>query len=110
MPTVYVYSFTGKYTGPSEYKYANPEPGATHMCILFLAQDGEDGRWDEAGSECRKYGFGEYSFARFGKLDVGVLNTDLYRGFSGFYEEALEKGSALLYYPNDKSSAANVGV
>ena len=37
---------------------------------------------------------------RYGKLQVEVLNTDLYRGFAGFYEGALQNGSTLVFYPN----------
>ena len=36
---------------------------------------------------------------RRGALKVEVLTTDMYRGFAGFYEEALRTGSALVYYP-----------
>ena len=100
MPTVHVYSFTGKYTGSPKYDYAHPELNATHTCLLFLAQESEDHQWELAAAECQYYGFGEYQFARAGKLDVNALNTDLYRGFSGFYQTAIESGSALVYYPN----------
>ena len=100
MPSVHVYGFTGKYTGSPEYEYAHPELGATHKCMLFLFQHTEDSEWDLAGVECRKFGFDELVFEREGRLYSDVLNTDRYRGFSGFYEEAMERGSALLFYPN----------
>jgi hypothetical protein len=100
MPTVHVYGFTGKYTGSAEYDYRHPELGATHKCMLFLSQERDESEWDLAGVECRKYGFSEVSFSRAGKLVVDALNTDTYRGFAGFYEEALEQGSALVFYPN----------
>jgi putative transposase len=51
-------------------------------------------------SECAKYGFSEANFSGSGALQVEVLSTDQYRGFASFYEEALEMGSALVYYPN----------
>ena len=100
MTTVYVYGFNGRYTGSPEYEYAHPELNARHKCLLFLSQDRSASQWDLAGAECLKYGFGEYEFSRAGKLDIDALNTDAYRGFSGFYEEALEQGSALVFYPN----------
>jgi hypothetical protein len=99
MPTVWVYGFRGRYTGSPAYEYSHPELNATHKCMLFLSQEGKQSQWEQAGAECLKYGFGEYSFERSGKLDLDALNTDAFRGFSGFYEEALEYGSALVYYP-----------
>jgi hypothetical protein len=99
MATVWVYGFSGKFTGSPEYEYSHPGLYETHKCMLFLAQDSSESQWAQAGAECVKYGFGEYSFERSGKLDLDALNTDAYRGFSGFYEEALEYGSALVYYP-----------
>jgi hypothetical protein len=45
---------------------------------------------------------------RYGKLVVEVLNTEPYRGFSGFYEEALSSGSALVFYPAEAQSGGAV--
>lgn len=100
MSVIYVYGFTGIYTGSPEYDYQHPQLGATHSCMLFLRQDEDSDQFLLAEAESRKYGFGEFASARSGKLDIDVLNTDAYRGFAGFYEEALENGSALVYYPN----------
>jgi hypothetical protein len=100
MSVIYVYGFTGKYTGSPEYDYQHPELGATHKCMLFLRQDEDADLFTLAEAESRKYGFEEFTSARVGKLDIEALNSDSFRGFSGFYEEALENGSALVFYPN----------
>lgn len=100
MVVIYVYGFTGKYTGRPEYDYSHPELGATHKCMLFLRQDEDSDQFSLAEAESRKYGFGEFTFARAGKLDTDALNTDAFRRFADFYEEALEDGSALVFYPN----------
>ena len=47
-----------------------------------------------------KYGFAEVEFSGFGPLQVDVLDTPRFKGFAGFYEEALREGSALVFYPN----------
>lgn len=100
MKTVVVYGFEGLFTGNPEYEYETPELGARHKCMLFVAQDSEEGQYERALSECAKYGFSEVAFSGCGALQVEVLSTDQYRGFAGFYEEALEMGNALVYYPN----------
>ena len=100
MTTVFVYIFQGKYTGKSEYEYANPDVGAIHKCILYLSQDSKENQFEYAELEIRKYGFNEIENMRGNPLDVEVLNTESFKGFVGFYKEALEEGSCLVYYPN----------
>lgn len=95
-----IYGFLGKYLGDAEYEYRAPEVGAEHKCILFLLQVGSNANYEDALSECKKYGFGEVQITSAGPLKVEVLNTDHFRKFAGFYEEALNEGSALVYYPN----------
>ena len=100
MTIVAIYGFTGRYSGDSEYDWNHPAIGAVHKCMLFLRQDSDSGEFQRALAECRRFGFTEVEGMRFGKLQIEVLNTDLYRGFSGFYEHALSEGSALVFYPN----------
>jgi hypothetical protein len=100
MTAVVVYGFTGQYSGPSEYDWTHPHVGDTHKCMLFLRQPEDLDAYPDAEIECRRYGFTEIQFSGCGKLQIDVLNTDAYRGFAGFYEEALSHGSALVYYPN----------
>lgn len=97
---VMVYGFTGRYAGASELEWNAPEAGALHRAMLFLRQDEERDAFDLAQAECARFGFDEITDLRCGRLQVDVLDTDAYRGFAGFYEEALSKGSTLLYYPN----------
>jgi hypothetical protein len=80
--------------------YPFPEIGAKHKCMIFLTQDGTEGAWSLAEEECANYGFKHTWDMTFGLLQIEVLNTDAYRGFAGFYEEALRDGSSLVYYPN----------
>lgn len=100
MTVIVIYGSTGKYSGNGEYKWNHPEAGATHKCMLFLRQDSDSNEHLAAVAECAKYGFTEIENMRYGTLRVEVLNTDLYRGFAGFYEGALQEGSTLVFYPN----------
>ena len=99
MSVVMLYAFSGRYSGDSEYSWSNPEAGETHRCMLFLRQESDADSFGVAQAEARKYGFVELENLRVGKFQVEALNTDAYRGFAGFYEEALIDGSALVYYP-----------
>ncbi len=106
MTVVMIYGFTGKYSGNAEYTWNHPEAGATHKCMLFLRQNSDSNEYKAAVTECRRYGFTDIENMRYGKLQVEVLNTDLYRGFAGLYEEALQEGSTLLFYPNKDACGA----
>ncbi len=100
MTRIAIYGFSGRYSGPSVYDWEHPQVGAVHKCMLFLRQHSDTSEHDLALSECQKFGFCNVENMRFGILQIDALNTDLYRGFAGFYEEALRSGSALVYYPN----------
>jgi hypothetical protein len=100
MAVVILYRLRGRYSGPSEYQWHHPAPGAIHDCLLFLRQETAQEQYSEAELESRRHGIVHVEFFACGKLDVEVLNTDLYRGFSVFYEEAMREGCALVFYPS----------
>lgn len=100
MAVVMLYRLRGRYSGPSEYEWHHPAPGAIHDCLLFLRQETAQEQYSDAELESRRHGFVDLEFFGCGKLDVEVLNTDLYRGFSGFYEAAMNDGCALVFYPS----------
>lgn len=104
MNIVGIYGFTGRFSGTSEYDWNHPEASATHQCMLLLRQESESGQFESAMAECHRYGFEVIENMCYGKLVVEVLNTEPYRGFSGFYEEALASGSALVFYPAEAQS------
>lgn len=101
MTIVAIYRFTGRYSGWAEYDWNHPELATVHDCILFLRQTEDSDQFESAVAECSRYGFDGIENMRYGKLSVEVLNTDQYKGFSGFYEGALAEGSALVFYPNE---------
>lgn len=100
MAVVMLYGFTGSFVAPSEIEWQHPGVGVPHKCLLFLRQPEESERFGMAQTELSRFGFGTVEFGHCGRLQVEVLNTDTYRGFTGFYTEALEHGSCVVWYPN----------
>ncbi len=100
MKTVLLYGFEGTYTGGNEYDYHHPELNETHKCLLFVSQESSEPNFELAEEEYKKYGFTDVTGLKGKELNVDALNSDSYKGFSGFYEEALNEGSCLVYYPN----------
>jgi hypothetical protein len=100
-----IYGFSGAYSGTAEFDWKAPEVGDRHNCMLFLSQPREEDAFDDALAECARFGMGDIQNLRCGRLRVEVLNTDIYRGFACFYEEALNNGSSLLWYPHKKPDA-----
>jgi len=100
MQSVVIYGFTGRFTGKTEYDYHFPEIDGIHNCMLFLSQEASDLVFDDAITECARYGFTQIENIKGNLLKVEVLNTDGFKKFTGYYEEALSEGSSLVYYPN----------
>jgi hypothetical protein len=100
MKTVIIYGFRGKFNGKPEHDYQYPVVGDIHNCMLFIAQNSQELNFDGAIEEGLRYGFSDIENLRGNPVKVEVLNTESFKGFSGFYEEALEQGSSLVYYPN----------
>lgn len=96
---VMIYGFSGRYTGNGAFEWDAPSIGARYRAMLFLLQEDERDAFDLALAVCTRFGFDEIQDLRCGRMQVDALNSEAYRGFSVFYEEALEAGSALLYYP-----------
>ena len=97
---VFIYSFEGKYSGSSEYEFTEPKGGNIHKCMLFLAQEGIECEFNRAENEISKFGFKELSTLKGTNLKVESLNTEGGKKFTPYYEEAIEKGSSLVWYPN----------
>ena len=100
MITVVIYGFEGKFTGKSEYDYTFPEINNIHKCMLFLKQENDELNFDFATSEITKFGFSDLIGLRGNSIRVEALNTEGAKKFVPYYEEALEEGSSLVYYPN----------
>lgn len=100
MNKIYLYGFNGTYSGEPAYDWNSPEKGANHNCLIFLRQSKEIIDFDATTNEIRRFGFEGISGLRGNELKLEALNSDSYRGFSGFYESALQDGSCLVFYPN----------
>ncbi|UTW46306.1 hypothetical protein KFE80_05320 [bacterium SCSIO 12696] len=100
MEKVYLYGFNGTYSGKSAYNWDSPEKGANHDGLLFLRQAKEAVDFEAATKEISNFGFEGVNGLKGNGLKVEVLNSDLHKGFSDFYEGALKDGSCLVFYPN----------
>ncbi|MEL0653402.1 hypothetical protein V6257_00015 [Pseudoalteromonas issachenkonii] len=100
MSIVVIYGFEGIFSGEDEYEYSFPKINEKHRCMLFLMQESDELNFEIASIEIGKFGFGKLSNLRGNPLKVEVLNTDSFKGFNCFYEEALNSGSSLVVYPN----------
>jgi len=100
MSIVVIYGFEGIFTGKAEHDYSFPEISQKHRCMLFLLQDDNELDFEAASLETVRFGFEEPSNLRGNPLKLEVLNTDSFKGFAGFYHEAIESGSSLVVYPN----------
>lgn len=100
MKVVFIYGFEATYSGSEVYEYNTPMLGDRHKCMLFLSQDSTELDFKNASSEIEKFGFKNVANLRGNQLKVEVLNADNFKGFTCFYDEALEKGQSLVFYPN----------
>jgi hypothetical protein len=100
MKTIIIYGFLGRFNGQPKYEYHHPIVDESHRSILFMLQDSQELDFEAATQECLRYGFCELDELSGNPVKVEVLSTDDYKGFAGFYEEALATGSSLVYYPN----------
>ena len=100
MKCVFIYGFQAKFVGNEKYEYSTPNLGDTHKCMLFLAQEISEVEFDNATIEIGKYGFEDVENLAGNRLKVEVLSSDSFKGFAGFYTEALSTGSSLVFYPN----------
>ncbi len=94
--TVFIYGFAAEFSGEFEFQWQHPEKGASHKCLLFLAQESSNRNDDLARSECAKFGFKDITIDRGNPQRVEVLNTEQFWGFSAFYEGALNESSAIF--------------
>ncbi|RZF93523.1 hypothetical protein LY624_09870 [Pseudoalteromonas sp. N1230-9] len=93
MSIVVIYGFEGIFTGKAEHDYSFPEIGQKHRCMLFQLQDDNELDFEAASLETVRFGFEKPSNLRGNPLKLEVLNTDSFKGFAGFYHEAIESGS-----------------
>ena len=96
---VLIYFFEGTYSGASNIDYNHPESGSAHKGILFLRQQSEELDFDFAHEKIAEFGFKDFELRRGSSLTVESLNDPKMQKFSSYYEEALECGSSLVWYP-----------
>ena len=96
---VFIYGFEGTYSGVSELEFNHPEKGSTHKAMLFLSQESSELDFDLALAGIEQFGFTNIQSLRGNRLKVESMNDSKMAVFSKYYEEALESGSSLVWYP-----------
>jgi hypothetical protein len=99
LTTVYVYLGEATYTGERAFEWHSPEVGARHKLMLFLAQDADEPMQGVATRELGRFGFAQAELAQGKAILVESLNAEKMMAFRKHYEEALEAGSSIVWYP-----------
>ena len=89
-----------EFSGQSEVPYAVPPAvGSEHKCILFLAQPGTEPDFDAARERLAKHGWIKAHIQRAGPFQPESVNSDEMQVFQHHYEECLEYGDSIVWYP-----------
>jgi len=100
LTTVYVYLGDATYTGECEFEWHSPEIGARHKLMLFLAQAAAEPQQTLATQELGRFGFAQAVLAPGKAILVESLNASTMQAFQKHYEEALDAGSSIVWYPD----------
>ena len=89
-----------EYSGKSEVPYSDPPAtGSEHNCILFMAQPRSEPDFEAARSRLAKHGWIKAHIRRAGPFKPESANSDEMRVFQRHYEECLEHGDSVVWYP-----------
>jgi hypothetical protein len=100
LTTIYVYLGEATYTGDRAFEWQSPEVGARHKLMLFLAQVADEPQQSVAARELGRFGFAQAELAPGKAIHVESLNAPKMQVFQRHYEEALEAGSSIVWYPD----------
>jgi hypothetical protein len=100
LTTVYVYLGEATYTGSRAFEWHSPEVGARHKLMLFLAQATDESQPSVATRELGRFGFTKAELAPGKAILVESLNAPKMQAFQKHYEEALDAGSSIVWYPD----------
>lgn len=76
-----------------------PAPGSTHDCILFLRQPSQEPKLDQTRIAMGVHGWHQVEFRRTGLIESESINSPQWQVFQLHYEECLEHGNSLVWYP-----------
>lgn len=99
MSSVYIYPGHGTFAG-SQFEWNCPPLASKHEFMLFVRQDVDKPAAHVALDAIGRYGFRQVKLTQQGKaIAAEALNDPKLAHFRQYYEDALDKGFALAWYP-----------
>ena len=98
-----LYKCKATFTGETSVTYATyPALNGVHGCILFVLQPDDKEDASRAAEIFAQYGWTNVTIASAGRLQPESLNQPSMRVFQQHYEECLNQGDSLVWYPQAK--------
>ena len=98
--TVMLYACKATFVGEGELPYESPpEIGSSHKCILFVRQADNEVDAQKAASLLTQYGWSSVVVTKAAAIQPESLNDPSMQVFQRHYEECLEQGDSLVWYP-----------
>jgi hypothetical protein len=99
MPVVYIYPANGRFAG-SDFEWNCPPLATQHDFMLFMRQDADLPAPAAALAAIDRFGFKQVKMIAEGRaISVESLNDPKLSAFRQNYEDALDKGFSLAWYP-----------
>ena len=96
---VFLFLCRAEFSGRSEIPYSQePELGAEHDCILFLAQNSDVPDHSSARSALAKHGWINVEIKRVGPFQPETVNSQQWSAFQHNYKECLDLGDSVAWY------------
>jgi hypothetical protein len=100
MPIVAVYEFRARFRSHSDRTDAPPPIGLSRQGMLLLKQEGDVRSDADAIAACLRHDAFDAVVQSYALLDLALLYKPKNQDIVPLYEQALQQGSALAYYPN----------
>jgi hypothetical protein len=99
-PTIMLYKCEAAFTGRTSAPYgAYPTLNSVHGCILFLRQADGQADADHAIEILAQWGWTNVVIKAAKPIQAESLNDPSMHVFRKYYEECLEHGDSLVWYP-----------
>ena len=99
-PIVMLYQCEATFTGETSVTYAAyPALDSIHRCILFVRQMDNQADMKRAAETLAEWGWSDVVVKSTGAIQAESLNQPSMQIFRQHYEECLEQGDSLVWYP-----------
>ena len=95
-----LYKCQATFIGDTSFTYIScPAIGSAHGCILFLTQPDDQADAQRATEVLAQYGWSSIMIGSARPIQPESLNDPSMKVFQQHYEECLEQGNSLVWYP-----------